>query len=90
MMIRLNDALIQHLVTEENCPPMETTLMGIMLSLWPCFSSAMNAQVASLQRIKGTVSSGAIIISLRYTQLFNGIVGLMSVDDSSDELVFSK
>lgn len=69
---------------------MESTLMGIMLSLWPCFSEVMNAQVVSLQKIKGTLPTGAIIIALRYTQLFNGIVELMSVENSNDELVFSK
>lgn len=57
-MIRLNDAIIESLVQEARCPPMEGTLMGIRLRLWPVFKNAMSAQADSLKKVNGSVSSG--------------------------------
>lgn len=58
-MIRLNESILNELVTEhQKCPPMESTLIAFNMSLWPTFQKVMGMQADSLKRINGTIAGG--------------------------------
>lgn len=103
-MIRLNEGVIDNLVTSSACPPMENHLIGLRLLLWPVFAKVMTVQIESVRKINGTLPSGGVfggkntnvevkdsavqVVGMRYTELFNACVALSGEQD--EEMVFSR
>lgn len=49
-MIRLNEAAFGE-VELRRCPPLETFLLGLRMSMWPAFQKEMSAHVDSLKAL---------------------------------------
>lgn len=103
-MVRLNESVIDNVVTSSACPPMENHLIGLRLLLWPVFAKVMTVQIESVRKINGTLPTGGVfggrntnvevkdsvvqVVGLRYTELFNSCVALSGEQD--EEMVFSR
>jgi len=60
-MIRLNDAIYQSLILDEECPvsEMESHLIGLKLQLWPIFQKEMSSQLDSVKKLAASASGTA-------------------------------
>ncbi|KAM0754633.1 hypothetical protein T439DRAFT_321664 [Meredithblackwellia eburnea MCA 4105] len=79
-MIRLNESIIALFVDQHHCPPMESHLIGLRMTLWPTFSKLMNSQIDSVRKINGSggSSSGGVLAKA---------VGATSVKDSAVQII---
>lgn len=59
-MIRLNEAAFEE-VELRRCPPLETFLLSLRMSMWPVFQKAMGAHVDSLKALADSAGGSFLI-----------------------------
>jgi hypothetical protein len=63
-MIRLNDAVLAEL-DDRGCTPLETTMLGHKLVMWPLFQKEMDSHVESVKRMADAAGSSGFGAMLR-------------------------
>lgn len=63
-MIRLNDAAIAE-VEDRGCTPLESTMLGLKLAMWPLFQKEMDSHVESVKRMADAASSSGFSAMLK-------------------------
>jgi len=90
-MIRLNEAAFKE-VELRRCPPLETFLLSLRMSMWPAFQKEMSAHVHSLKALadsaggsfltRGNVRDSSVqAVAHRYAILFASMLALIEDDD---------
>jgi hypothetical protein len=59
-MIRLLENVLGE-IQKRNCPPLETFILGLRLTLWPVFQKDMNAHVESVKKLADGAGSAGFL-----------------------------
>jgi hypothetical protein len=75
-MIRLNDAIYRHLVTDALCPAaeMESYLIGVRLQLWPLFNRDLNAQLEAVRKLTAAATGSSGLFGAKASSVKDAMV----------------